>query len=285
MEGELAGKAREADELRLENEALKAENTRLTDLTRMLLSSPAFSTFLDSLSTNSGAQNLQAPPQRDHSSTSDSTSQPQLPKDANPHQVIQNQQIGMTFIPDNAIELSSFESANNIWLGNMDLGFNNAQVFAVTDLPEGPSIGSIDIGQLSGKTSEPVDMNVDDTSKSQRPTIERMPETDREKTTIETSEETQESIELDEDVDFDESDPAYSLFVDAHRAADPAISEAKYQIFGEVDLEKGLSRLDLVVASEIDDRELSTSVMARFERMCSNMEAISSRVVAVTSHL
>lgn len=43
LEGELHAKSVEADELRVQNETLAAENARLTDLTRALLSSTHFS--------------------------------------------------------------------------------------------------------------------------------------------------------------------------------------------------------------------------------------------------
>merc|ERR1712230_262179 len=61
LEGEIAVKVNENTDLRNQNRALMEENTRLSDLTRMLLSSPSFSGFLDTLASNpAAAQTAQA---------------------------------------------------------------------------------------------------------------------------------------------------------------------------------------------------------------------------------
>src|SRR5437763_10380591 len=85
LEGEVAAKAQEASDLRAQNRQLIEENTRLTDLTRMLLSSQAFSSFLNELSLNG----IPAP------ATAAASSQPQpqpTKKDVNPHQATRQAQ-------------------------------------------------------------------------------------------------------------------------------------------------------------------------------------------------
>ncbi|KZZ94059.1 bZIP transcription factor, bZIP-1 [Ascosphaera apis ARSEF 7405] len=50
LEGEVAAKTNEANDLRMHNRALVEENARLTELTRMLLSAPQFASFLNEYS-------------------------------------------------------------------------------------------------------------------------------------------------------------------------------------------------------------------------------------------
>ena len=118
------------------------ENTRLTDLTRMLLSSQAFSGFLNELSQNG----MDAP----SALTAAASAQPQpqpTRKDVNPHQAARQMQkhqpqAGM----ESSVDFSMMESnTSNSW-NNV----NSYQVCVVTEVPEGPAI---DINALSGKTT------------------------------------------------------------------------------------------------------------------------------------
>lgn len=139
------------------------ENTRLTDLTRMLLSSQAFSGFLHELSQSGGApgpvgqrmqqqqRQMQQQPQSQQSQT-----QPQQ-KDVSNHQASQqvqsqNQQmtVGMTLVPEPTFDMSMF-GGNSAWNPVMPSNGNEFQVFSVTELPEPPKIN---VTLLSGKSSE-----------------------------------------------------------------------------------------------------------------------------------
>src|SRR5947207_1123231 len=130
------------------------ENTRLSDLTRMLLSSQAFSGFLNELSQNGmPAPSTTAATASQPQSQTQSQAQPQpTKKDVNPHQATrqaQNQQtqVGMTIIPESTIDFSILDTTpTNNW--NTGFGMNSYQVCAVTHLPEGPAI---DTDSLSGK--------------------------------------------------------------------------------------------------------------------------------------
>jgi hypothetical protein len=123
------------------------ENTRLTDLTRMLLSSPAFSGFLNELSANG----MPAPPTTTSNQQSQTKSQPRpTRKDVNPHQAsrqMQNQQpqINMAMIPETSIDFSALEQPANTW---NSIPSNDFQVFSV---PAVPLVPMLDVKQLSGK--------------------------------------------------------------------------------------------------------------------------------------
>ncbi|MCJ1395479.1 hypothetical protein MMC18_008365 [Xylographa bjoerkii] len=269
LEGELAVKGKEADDLRSENDALKAENTRLTDLTRMLLSSSAFSSFLNDLSNNG----LPAAPVHTPSSATSSASSHQqvqpVRKDANPNQrQFQNQiqggaQIGMALVPDTNMDFSVFGTTPNAWAANLDMPFNT-QVFSVTELPQGPAVDSIDIGLLSGKSCSNVESFSSDETKEEIVAFERMPVTSEKQQLAEKPEATFTEVELDA------SNPAFALFVDypvtaTSTVAKPKSLESEYQVFGGIELEKAFARLDLVIEddSHEEDGEVSSAVMSR----------------------
>ena len=286
LEGEVAGKVKEADDLRVENEALRAENIRLTDLTRMLLSSPAFSTFLDDLSNNNNpkASAAIAASVAEHASSTTPPQSQQSRKDPNPSQYSQQQNqnqgsmhVGMALLPDDHMNFSAFEPSNNTWNSTMDLGFNNAQVFSVREVPQGPAVDHVDIGLLSGKSSNSVGYYSTDDSKDEAPVLKDVPAPPA----IDT--ETKDIGQINEDVELDESNPAFALFVDC--PASPATAKAdEYRVFGEIEPEKALAHLDLVV-DDGDEEVVDSATVARFRRMCAGVEAISARISAVTSHL
>ena len=297
LEGEIAAKVKEADELRASNEALSAENTRLTDLTRMLLSSPAFSTFLNDLSANGGAtapSNAAPLQQAPVPSNATPPIQPNTRKDANPHQQVQptqsenDVQVGMMMMPETTMDYSAFSPTNNGWGTNMDFGNFNAQVFSVLELPQGPAVDHIDSEHLSGKTSMFSDAFSFTSSKKDVPVIEEeMPSIpSQEAAILETYEPS------DDDEAFDESDPAFALYADAPAPSKPASSDAdSYQVFGSIDLEKAFARIDLVDDSELPSSEasqdafVSSVTMARFHRICSSMDLAAARIEAWTAHL
>lgn len=248
----------------------------------MLLSSPAFSTFLQDLSANgvpalpSSLANVQphvAP-----------APQQQQPKDVNVHQQHQvpqnNPLIGMTLIPETAMDFA-VEPMNN-WGVGMDYGFN-AQVFSVMELPEGPAIESIDTSILSGKESSTLSTFCSQ-AKDNAPVVEP-------RSAPPHAEETKPTMSAcDETVDFDESDPAYALFADASPPSKPVIeaSEPEYQMFGSLDLEKVFARIDLVVENEHNEEqssEVSAATMARFNVMCSSLDVLSERISSAIGHL
>ena len=292
LEGEIAAKASEADDLRAKNEELVAENTRLTDLTRMLLSSPAFSTFLNDLS-GSGASASMPELSRVQSQTPASRPQSATPrKDVNPNQSTPrptssqntNAQVGMTMIPEEtSFQYRATESANNGWTdSNMDFGgLYDAQVYAVTEVPQGPAVDSMSFAMLHGKTSNFVGSYSSDDSKDEPAEIEPMP-------ALAAKVEIPEVIECPpHDVNLDVSDPTLALFLDQpSTSSEFAAIEPEDRVFGEIELEKAFDRIELVIAEDPNESvEISSSTIERFERLCSRLEAASMRVGAITSHL
>ncbi|KAA6406598.1 MAG: hypothetical protein FRX48_09653 [Lasallia pustulata] len=299
LEGEVAAKAKEADDLRAKNEALIAENTRLTDLTRMLMASDAFSTFLAEMSnekrsTQPNSVSTPAPSAPSSTPRTQTTDpRPNVRKDINPRHASQQQMhrqqpsgphVGMAMVPETLMDYSTFESPGNAWTGNIDLGFTNAQVFTVVDLPSGPAVDQIDSGFLSGKSSNLFgSYSSSDDIKDQAPVIERMP-------SIPSLQEAkvvmpQEPVHPVDDVDIDESDPCFALFADCATVSKPSTPEAHGQLFGNIESEKVFARLDLVVEEASDDGHISAAAMGRFERICSSIDSVFQRIGAVTSHL
>ena len=276
--------------MRSKNEELVAENTRLTDLTRMLLSSPAFSTFLNDLS-SSGAPASMPEVSGLQSQTSISRSQSTAPcKDINPNRPSSNPaasqnantHVGMTMIPEeNSFQYNAAESVNNGWTGgNTDFrGLYDAQVYAVTEVPQGPAVDSMDFAMLHGKSSNFVGSYSSYGSKDEPEEIESLP-VSAEKVVL------PEIVERRvQDLDIDVSDPAFALFVD-QPSSKPAAVDPEDRIFGEIELEKAFGRLELVVAEDPSEtQEISSATIEKFERLCSRLDAASSRVAAITSHL
>ena len=141
------------------------ENTRLSDLTRMLLSSPSFSGFLDTLSQNpQAAQMAQAPVKQQQQQQQQPNTQ--VRKDVNPHaaqQQMNQQQIGMTMIPEQHMDFSMLEFNNDSFI-------YQPQVFSVISMPE----TLLDAEALSGKSSLPPTMASDD-EKVEIPVMNRTP--------------------------------------------------------------------------------------------------------------
>ncbi|RMZ76400.1 hypothetical protein DV737_g4835, partial [Chaetothyriales sp. CBS 132003] len=147
LEGDVSAKNDEANALRVENQQLREENNRLTDLTRMLLSSSAFSTFLQDLSQSGGpliptpAPTPAAQPVRQERPKTQR-------KDVNPHEGarhFQQQQVGMVLMPENNVDMSLFEAP--AWTAPA-VPSNDVHIYALTTLPEEPII---DVSKMSQK--------------------------------------------------------------------------------------------------------------------------------------
>lgn len=283
LEGEVAAKTNEANDLRVQNRALAEENSRLTDLTRMLLSSSHFSSFLNDISING----LPAPPQQTPSTQAPVQSTPH--KDANPNlanqdiQMQQDPQVGMAMIPEQSLEYGSntgLDMNSSGWNTGIDMNYTNTQVFAVVDVPEGPAI---DTSVISDKSSNSVGPSMSDETKEQIPHIERPSPIEDDKT------ETAVGSPVP-DIEIDESDPAFALFID-QRDSSPAPVKSSAEssmepfedMFGGVMPEKVFARINL----QVDDgsNDVGAASMHRLERLCTSMDAAFQRISSVTSHL
>ncbi|KAI2466105.1 hypothetical protein F4781DRAFT_367889 [Annulohypoxylon bovei var. microspora] len=264
LEAEIANKVTENGDLRAQNRALMDENRRLSDLTRMLLSSPSFSNFLDHLSSNPAAPQQQAQPEQRQPEPR------QVPKDVNPYtagQQNQHQQIGMVMMPEQTMDFSML----NI---NSDAFNYQPQVFAVLETPEIPII---DTEALAGKTSNFVGESFSsDAEKADVPIFEApvMPSTKalEPQETVAESEVSENAISnLDGDIYDDETTVTPSKPVELDTDSLTAVD-----IFAGIESEKTLARLELVDSS---DEDVTASIAARrVERIAASLETVFARL-------
>ncbi|KAH6885775.1 hypothetical protein B0T10DRAFT_491574 [Thelonectria olida] len=261
LEAEISNKVNENGDLRAQNRALMEENKRLSDLTRMLLSSSSFSNFLDHLSSNPAAAN-QAPQLK-----TEPQEQRQMAKDVNPYPSQQSQQqIGMAMIPEQNMDFSML---------SIDNSYNfQPQVFMV-DTPEVPA--PIDASILSGKSSNFVEPSFDsEEEKKDMPVIERP---------VEKAEPVRVAPV---DAEF-EADPDFALFHSEPATSSEAPKEldtdclSHVDLFGGIESEKVLARYELVDATE--EEATAAVAMARVQRISANIDSVVSRLELLTMDL
>ncbi|PSR75194.1 hypothetical protein BD289DRAFT_379533 [Coniella lustricola] len=268
LESEIATKVTENGDLRAQNRALIDENKRLSDLTRMLLSSPSFSGFLENLSSNP-SQLPQAAPQVEQQQASR-----QPPKDVNPYaqQHMHRQSIGVAMVPEQNIDFSAF-------------GDFQPQVYAVLETPEVPI--TIDTSALSGKTSNFVGGSFSsDEDKVEMPIIEQPP-------TVEEKTMAPKAIEAPVVVNDEfENDPEFALY---HGSFCPATSDesapadvdaedlSEVDVFGGIQSEKFLARYELLDAST--EEQNAALAMASVQRRLANLEGVFARLEMLTADI
>lgn len=305
LEGELAAKAAEADEYKAKSEELVAENKRLTDLTRLLLSSSAFSDFLNELSgtsvTASAIQQMsQAPTQ-----PQPQTQSQQQRKDANPNQYrshsAHNSTIGMAMIPEEPSQPSNTGDSTGYGYqnSNVNTGLYDAQVYAVTSVPD-PAFTPFEPVTLSQKSSESIHI---DTKDAPAPIERLIPSfAHQAKDIIPAPIETYEDDEGEDMIEIDESDPTFALYAD-HPASSSSSAATEVApedcIFGAIPMEKALERLELVIVppytsssssnEDLSDgnatAEVSVATLERFQLLCCSIESSVVRVANLTAHL
>jgi len=161
------------------------------------------------------------------------------------------------------------------WNSGIDMNFNNTPVYAVLDVPQGPTVDS---AILSGKSSNLVGPLPSEDTKDPVPTIERPP--------IEEMGSGKDASIPCPSVEIDESDPSLALFLD-QPARRTGIAEPFEDMFGSAEPEKVFARFDLVVeGTSLDEPDgVSAATMSRFERLCASMEPAFQRVLLLTRHL
>lgn len=168
LEGEVQAKVDEANALRTENRQLREENNRLTDLTRMLLSSPAFTGFLQELNQSGLPDTSRQQPRQERAQP-----QPQpARKDVNPHDAArqlhsQQPQVGMALVPEPNVDLSLYDIPS--WSSTIPT--TEYHVFAVTEVPQGPLL---DMEPCTGKAEKPTVLS--STLAKMLPSIPELPE-------------------------------------------------------------------------------------------------------------
>jgi len=274
-------KANETNDLKLQNRALIEENARFRELTIKLLRHPAFTPFLEDISRDPGLSDSLSKVTSSMNSTSSAEPTPTVKTDVNSFSA--NQQmldapqnndlhIGMATIPETQLDFSALNingnNNNNTWTMPAMNGFGfQPQVFAVLDVPQGPA-EPLGADALSAKGEEciierftPVEESKDD-----YPVIETLAAP--ESKTVETY------------PDFDESDPAFALYVDTP-ARPAAPKEISFEpIIGDIAPEKAFARIELVVSDGSHSAALEQHLAflcARAERSFSCLQAMSSQ--------
>ncbi|KAK2832012.1 hypothetical protein FQN49_006944 [Arthroderma sp. PD_2] len=280
LEGEVAAKTNEANELRLRNNALTMENAKLTDFTRMLLSSSHFAPFLNELSVNGlppsfGDQGQAPVPQL--------PSQPTTTKEEGIEHLTQeislpNSQTGLPVVPEQGFDFGSMDVNDQVWNSGIDFNFNNPSVFAVLDVPTGPSL---DMEAITGKSSNCVGPLPSDEAKDVIPSIKAVP------FGVEKAETPMKSSSISAaDLDIDETDPSLALFID-QPATSPSKSSSDNRFTG-VQLENISAKFDLVVegSSAVNTpRDVSPAARREFQRLCANLEVSFHHISQLTAHL
>ena len=277
----------------------------------MLLSSPAFSTFLDQLGA-SGSSSAAAPaansvkPEAAPAATmSDAPAPADRERSVEPRSH-QTTHVGMTLMPDAPLDTSVLDIAgNDAWafgaLANPIWGNNRPQVFSVHDLPQGPAVDRMEsTALLSEKPLDPIGAlasfdHAKDELAPLPPTMPTMPTMPTSVDEVSTSTSNEAPIVREScSVDFDESDPAFALFAGsdvAERVATPShLADAAdlAQVVGpRVGSKKEQSELTLTVpvTTDGDENGATAATMDRFHRLCSAAEVHYQRITRVTSHL
>jgi len=267
LESEIANKVAENGDLRAQNRALMDENKLLSDLTRMLLSSPSFSNFLEHLSQTPQALPQAPEPQRQEPAR-------QLPKDINPYAAqrqVNQQQIGMAMIPEQNMDFSMMTMDAPAPIDSFNY---QPQVFVV-ETPE--PVNPIDTSALSGKTSNFVLPEAEDEDEKElAPVLEY-----QEKATVPEVPEVAPPEEADEEF---ENDPAFELYrsstpVSKTERVEIKLSEETEDIFGGIEAEKAFARIELVDPTEAEEKAAAEErAVLRFERICARIDAVSSRL-------
>lgn len=293
LEGEVAVKVHEADRLRAQNRALMEENRQLSDLTRMLLSSPAFSTFLGDLS------NPQNPLPVENLTGGGNLLKVNTHKDADPYALgHQNMSVQESSQPPSDLvasgsaqmDLSTTENEmSSSWTaalsGNGIWGVAQPRVFSVFDVPQVPLIDHPNFHDLSEKSREPCSWLASDATKEGPLAIEcgSTPSLTIPTATITPSE------PLDVEFEVEEDDPSLALYADS----DDDISTSDHGSMAALDfLQEGLfgfqtGKMLLIgpIRQDAGEGEVSSRMMDRFRQRCQALEAPLQRLLRTTSHL
>lgn len=276
LEGEVAVKVNEANDLRTENRLLREENARSRAFIERLLRHQAFTPFLDELSREESLQ----PKTPMASMPSTSTPPVSAPAPAS----FQNQQfggvsqaenthVGMTLIPETQFDFSSLNinnTNNGSWGVNNGFGFQQPRVFAVHELPEGP-VNPLDTEAMSGKGYSAVFSAEDDSSvdevKPDYPVIERPVHSETPAYAG--------PVEDEDEDDLYSSSPAPSASV----ATVSAPLENHEILF--TNPEKAFAHFTIVISDEAEEVRLAE----RLQRRIAAAEPVLQRLAALTSML
>lgn len=227
LEAEVANKTSEAAELRAENTTLKSELQQLQEFTRSVLRSPAFSSFLAELEKAQGAASAPAEP------TPAPVPQQSYHKDPNPNMLnLANDDWALAYGP----------------VAGAPMWATNTQVYAVTELPQGP----VNLQDLSGKAIKARAEDFIDWS-AFPPPVDGFSPNYTEKTTL--APVAEEDYEM---YDADEEETAYIMpdnLEDLVAAKEGKISDRIEKLAPGVGLDSLLGKLEAVITGEVDVKE------------------------------
>ncbi|KFY25605.1 hypothetical protein V493_04566 [Pseudogymnoascus sp. VKM F-4281 (FW-2241)] len=265
LEGEIATRVNENTDLRAQNRELLSENKRLADLTRMLLSSPSFSGFLDTLSTNPNPverQQQATPPVVEQQQQQHQQEQTHAPKDPNPNPYAQQQQQNL----DMNINYAILPDAAPLDFSMLDLNTHDfiyqPQVFSVHSVEE----VKFDASVLSGKPSSTFEAEEDKLELPLfTPAAEPAPAPVSAKSGV-----VEEVTEVDEAFD---SDPMFSLFAPSSASAPVApLPLDTAALIASIQPAKALLNFELVDENEAERR------LFRVQRLGAGIEAVVARL-------
>ncbi|KAH6400546.1 hypothetical protein HBI14_180160 [Parastagonospora nodorum] len=274
LEGEVAVKVQEANDLRTENRLLREENARSRAFIERLLRHQAFTPFLEELSREESLQ------PKTPMASMPSTSTPAVAAPA-PAQ-FQNQQqfggmsqpenthVGMTLVPETQFDFSSLNinNANANWGASNGFGFQQPRVFAVHELPEGP-VNPLDTEAMSGKGYSAIFNAEDETTvdevKPDFPVIERPAQTEQPTFAV---------------VEDDDEDDLYAASPVPCTTSTPAAPIENFEpLF--TNPEKALAHFSLVISDEAEEARLAD----RLARRIAAAEPVLQRLALITSML
>ena len=158
LEGEVATKTNECNDLKMTNRHLLEQNRQLTQLCKTMLNHRAFGTFMDEMSSDPSLLNAFAPSQQSSSQstasqTSQTPEQPQQPAQSSHQPQQQNvTHVGMSMVPETNLDFSMLNLGGNHWGSSNN--FQQPQIFAIHELPAGPSFEELQSSVLSGKSGD-----------------------------------------------------------------------------------------------------------------------------------
>ena len=250
-----------------------AENKRLNDLTRMLLSSSSFSSFLSEISQPSSTASNSAPGTEEPvklESRDTGSSRTTSEKSPNQHHV--NAQVGMTFVPEPQLNYRSFGNQADSWVDENDTSLYDAQIFAVTSIPEGPSMNELNISALSGKPSkESMYFPAPSRQKSQFPEIERMPTS------------WADGAKISDSFDYHSNDSA-SLDLYSSDSCTSTGSSKERTESSQTTNEKPSNFIKLYTrSSSISEACMDAATMEKYEQLCSVLDQLGESIDLATS--
>lgn len=151
LEAEVAAKAQESSDLRARNNHLFQQNLQLLQLSQALIRHPAFNSFMEDLSRNPNLLQQVSPQQSQ-----------QAPAPPNQQQPAPNN--GMAMMPDQHLDLKTLNLGNPsneqqqaFVPTSQPFTFNmNPQIFAVHEVPAGPSMEELERACMPRKAEMPI---------------------------------------------------------------------------------------------------------------------------------